>query len=104
MFLLENLVNVQNKKVIFTLKRVKYEHLQEFQYGNNVFQTTTNNLQWKVGSSPPVSEKWGGEAKRMAKLFGYGNMVWQNVGVLGSSPSGITRSQQNKILTIIKSN
>jgi hypothetical protein len=30
LFLLENLVNVQNKKVIFTLKRVKYKHLQEF--------------------------------------------------------------------------
>lgn len=30
MFLFENLVIVQNKKVIFTLKRVKYEHLQDF--------------------------------------------------------------------------
>jgi hypothetical protein len=42
LFLLENLVNVQNKKVIFTLKRVKYEHLQEFQYGKETVQTTTN--------------------------------------------------------------
>ncbi len=46
LFLLENLVNVQNKKVIFTLKRVKYKRLQEFQYGNNVFQATTNKREW----------------------------------------------------------
>jgi len=43
LFLLENLVNVQNEKVIFTLKRVKYERLQEFQYGTEPVQTTTNN-------------------------------------------------------------
>ena len=40
LFLLESLVNVQNKKVIFTLKRVKYEHLQEFQQGKETVQTT----------------------------------------------------------------
>ena len=58
LFLLENLVNVRNKKVIVTLKRVKYEYLQEFQYGN--ISQDLNNL-----ISRQASEK-----------VGYGNMVW----------------------------
>ena len=45
--------------------------LQEFQYGKDIVQTTTNKMR---GEMPSRMEIWSSKNRT---LFGYGNIEWQ---------------------------
>jgi len=52
--------------------------LQEFQYGNETVQTTTNNLGYRKGKFTKVRDRASikcNSMRNVCKLFDYGNIV-----------------------------
>jgi len=54
-------------------------NLQEFQYGKETVQTTTNNLGYRKGKFTKVRDRASikcNSMRNVCKLFGYGNIEW----------------------------